>query len=523
METWSSDKVSSATFGAASGDTVTLSAVWTVSWRIVTVTDSSYEHENLRNWVTNGTDYAKTSDTAGQQQVLCLPVITNGTLKFKYRLTGGTGSAFICSIDKENDLCIETEDPSNVIPVSSGDEWNEYKSVVKAVRFSGDTKVLYIHIGFAGSGIFEIKDVTWATGTEESTTKSVSMSAKALKSLAMAKASGVGNGAGGEDANAGGEKSGKDDVETVVPADGSIAGLEAYGPSFDYEAGEFVWHMGVALSGDDGAECESASPVTFSATKLPSGVKIDKKTGMIYGTPKKAGTFSAKIKAKNSSRASASLPVTIRVLPIDAWATGTFDGVALDIDGYQEGVVQTMKITSSGKVSGKLLKGGRTYKISAPAYSEYDETTETYSAKVTCKSSSETFTTTLVVAGETIDTPDGEESDRGVAFGEREVGEDYFIAWQNKWTDKKWKTLAKKISKAKAVEYKDEGMTFKSAASGKIKAKYGKRSFSTILVPYGFATDEDYGFGFFVYFPAKKGAEGYSGEFLLDWNGVELK
>jgi alpha-galactosidase len=42
-------------------------------------------------------------------------------------------------------------------------------------------------------------------------------------------------------------------------------------------------------------------PMTFSARRLPSGLKLDAKTGRITGTIKKAGAFTVTLRAKNSS------------------------------------------------------------------------------------------------------------------------------------------------------------------------------------------------------------------------------
>src|SRR5215831_7898306 len=41
-------------------------------------------------------------------------------------------------------------------------------------------------------------------------------------------------------------------------------------------------------------------PMTFSVAKLPSGLKLDSKTGQIIGALKKNGEFSVVLKAKNS-------------------------------------------------------------------------------------------------------------------------------------------------------------------------------------------------------------------------------
>lgn len=47
-------------------------------------------------------------------------------------------------------------------------------------------------------------------------------------------------------------------------------------------------------------EAEGTEPIKWSKSgSIPSGLKLDSKTGELYGTPKKAGTFTFKVKAKN--------------------------------------------------------------------------------------------------------------------------------------------------------------------------------------------------------------------------------
>ena len=59
--------------------------------------------------------------------------------------------------------------------------------------------------------------------------------------------------------------------------------------------------------------------IKFSKSgKIPGGLKLDKKTGEIYGTPKKAGTYSFKVKAKNKAgKDTAEFTMTINENPED--------------------------------------------------------------------------------------------------------------------------------------------------------------------------------------------------------------
>ena len=54
---------------------------------------------------------------------------------------------------------------------------------------------------------------------------------------------------------------------------------------------------------------------------------------------------------------------------------------------------------------------------------------------------------------------------------------------------------------------------------GRVKVKYEKRSFTTVLVPDGFFDGDACGFSMFLYFPEKDGAEEYCDEIILNWDG----
>ena len=108
----------------------------------------------------------------------------------------------------------------------------------------------------------------------------------------------------------------------------------------------------------------SGYPAKFSATGLPSGLKINADTGEIAGVPTKAGTFKATIKATSKANSSwkSSIKKTFRVQALPAWAQGSFGGY-VDLDGYF--CPFTMNVTSAGKVSGKIVRNGKSYSFSA--------------------------------------------------------------------------------------------------------------------------------------------------------------
>ena len=127
-------------------------------------------------------------------------------------------------------------------------------------------------------------------------------------------------------------------------------------------------------------EIETQSGVkSVAVSKLPSGMKYDKKTGLIVGAPTKAGTFNVTIKVTAKSGAVEAITVPIIVASLPDWATGTFGGMIgrfigpIDDDEFLPYGMITMKITAAGKISAKVTAGGKTYSFSAKGFDFVDE------------------------------------------------------------------------------------------------------------------------------------------------------
>ena len=127
-------------------------------------------------------------------------------------------------------------------------------------------------------------------------------------------------------------------------------------------------------------EIETQSGVkSVAVSKLPSGMKYDKKTGLIVGAPTKAGTFNVTIKVTAKSGAVEAITVPIIVAALPDWATGTFGGMIgrfigpIDDDEFRPYGMITMKITAAGKISAKVTAGGKTYSFSAKGFDSVDE------------------------------------------------------------------------------------------------------------------------------------------------------
>ncbi len=102
-------------------------------------------------------------------------------------------------------------------------------------------------------------------------------------------------------------------------------------------------------------------PITYSASNLPAGLKIDPKTGRVTGSPTKAGTYRVTVTAKNAY-GSANTTLTLSVAKFPKGYAGKFNGVFFD--GQQRMLASaTWKIASNGKWSAKLFRGGKTTSV----------------------------------------------------------------------------------------------------------------------------------------------------------------
>lgn len=95
----------------------------------------------------------------------------------------------------------------------------------------------------------------------------------------------------------------------------------------------------------------------ISKAKLPGGLKFSAETLTIKGIPAWGQTQWLSV---NNDFVSHRLMIDIAALP--AWAQGTFNGY---VEG---GGLATMSVTATGKITGKIVRGGASYAFSAVSY-----------------------------------------------------------------------------------------------------------------------------------------------------------
>ena len=214
-------------------------------------------------------------------------------------------------------------------------------------------------------------------------------------------------------------------------------------------------------------EVDVADGWKLAASGLPAGLslKSDKDgDGNTYyyvaGVATKAATNTVTFTAtKGTQKEVATVTVSVSALP--DWAYGTYDGAYYEFDDSGTNAVGqvTATVSSAGKVSGKILKDGKSYPFSAASYAAFDPANGTFMVEVQVPWSTTDKEMFLLSVGEM-------ENGLGCAFLEP-VGDGayYAEATQNAWLRKDFESIAF-ASGAKMPMIVVDSLTCKFGAKG---------------------------------------------------------
>ena len=166
-----------------------------------------------------------------------------------------------------------------------------------------------------------------------------------------------------------------DPVDEKLHAVALFKAIEDYSAS-DIMFGGFATYYGMYMVSDDvvdinavvGCEVDYSLSSSFMAFplsyklegKLPDGLKLDTKTGVLYGTPTKKGAATFKVVATDPAKNSKSLTVNIEVKAQPSWLAGEYRAIS----GAGEGIgLVEMSVKADGKVSAKIIAQTGTYSV----------------------------------------------------------------------------------------------------------------------------------------------------------------
>lgn len=153
-----------------------------------------------------------------------------------------------------------------------------------------------------------------------------------------------------------------------------VAGADAYGEPVTN--GTVVLHQGVKVNWTLDSDAAAATKVSVASGKLPDGLKVSKvsKTGewVLSGTPTKPGLYRATLGGLSGKTALGTLDFTFEVKETDL-AAGTYTAILSDDGGLAEMPSRrlgklTFTASAAGKLSAKVMLGGKTYTFTDTGY-----------------------------------------------------------------------------------------------------------------------------------------------------------
>ena len=234
----------------------------------------------------------------------------------------------------------------------------------------------------------------------------------------------------------------------------------------DPAADAYSLYAGVALDPEMILpEVDIADGWKLAVAGLPAGLKLvqdkDTKAYSVMGVPTKAATNTVTFTAtKGKEKETATITVAVAALP--AWANGTYDGAYFTFDEGETNALGSVSLTVSaaGKVSGKILAGGKTYSFAAASLEAFDAEAEEFTVQVAVpwtKTDTETF---LLSVG-------SDESGVGyVVMEPTEDGASFVEAVQNVWLRKDLSAPDFATGKKQPVLNLPNGISCKFGAKG---------------------------------------------------------
>ena len=197
------------------------------------------------------------------------------------------------------------------------------------------------------------------------------------------------------------------------------------GPEFVRWTPESPLRVGVTYSAQMSVS-ERCGPVKYSASKLPTGLKIDTATGRVTGVPTAAKSFKTRITATSTVnsklKAYTEFEEEVKVASLDAWAVGTFYG-------HGDGREAKITVSSAGKISGTLTLSGAKWTVSSTTFTGYAD--GVYSVTLACKKGKEARSFEVLISEVGLVVTDVAQ---GVSFTGNRLTKEIFATENISWT-----------------------------------------------------------------------------------------
>ncbi len=106
---------------------------------------------------------------------------------------------------------------------------------------------------------------------------------------------------------------------------------------------------------------------TYTARRLPGGVKLNRSTGVLSGVPTRSGRFDVEVSVRLADKSVRQEVVSIEVAPMPEMVVGSFNGYLVSgVGGVAGGA--TLKVTKNGRITARVVSAGKSYSFSARSW-----------------------------------------------------------------------------------------------------------------------------------------------------------